>query len=204
MIVHSFRPILELPPSPVPRSQGVHISGIIRCIAVEMGVLKADTVDDARLADVRVITDPVAILRICIGLSWEDWYIHNILTKDGVIKHPGEMRVDSIHMTPDGESLETRIVKGKQKHVMVVHEVKATYKSVNTVGDLSSQWLWVTQAKCYCVGMQTRFARFHILHLCGDYKFPIKPDLICFDVEFTQKEIEDNWELMTAYRDARS
>ena len=86
----------------------------------------------------------------------------------------------------------------------IVHEVKATYKSTRTVGDLSSQWMWLAQIKAYCKGLDTRHARLHVLFLCGDYTYPIKPVLKVWDIEFTQEEIDANWELLRDYRDERA
>jgi hypothetical protein len=191
---------LSLPGSKVPRSEGIHVSSIIRCIATELGILKGNIAEDLSLTDVREITDPVAILRISIGLAWEQYYIPEILGPSlDVIDHPGEMEVDGIYMTHDGESLSVIITDTTQFWGLMVHEIKATYKSVKTVGDMSTQWMWLTQCKAYCKGKGTRFAMMHVLFLCGDYKFPITPQLKCWQIEFTQDEIDENWELMTDY-----
>lgn len=204
MIVTHSKAIITLPEPPVPRSFGVHCSSIIRGIALEMGILK-NTDGDAvtTLNDAREITDPVALLRISIGLAWEDYYIKNILSQQGVSKHPGEMLLDGIYMTPDGESLDVIITRGKPVHTLRIHEVKATYKSTKTVGDVSSQWMWLSQMKAYCKGAGTNFARLHVLFICNDYTYPIGPSKQIFDIEFTKKEIDDNWELLRDFRDAR-
>jgi hypothetical protein len=196
---------LSLPPSKKPRTDGVHLSAIIRCIAQETGILKPEWCEDLSLLDLREITDPVAILRISIGLAWEEWYIPNHLAKAfGVSDHPGELCIDSIYMTPDGESLDVVITQRDRKgHVIRIHEVKATYKSTNTIGDDPDDPLYMMQIKGYCKGADTRHAALHILFLCGDYKFPIQPQLKCWNLEFTQEEIDDNWSLMTEYRDHR-
>lgn len=189
---------LSLPASKTERSKGVHVSGIIRCIATEHGILKPEWAEELSLVDARQITDPIAVLRISIGLAWEEWYIP---TLQDVIDHPGEMEVDGIYMTHDGESVSV-IVK-LDRHAIVVHEVKATYKSTKTVGDLSNQWMWLAQIKAYCKGLNTRFARVHVLFLCGDYSYPIKPMLKVWEVEFSEEEIESNWDLLRDYRDYR-
>lgn len=203
MIATPIPVTLILPPSPTPRSKGVHVSSIIRCIATDMGILKPEWVDEPTLADVRVISDPVAITRICIGLAWEEWYIPQILAAQGVEKHPGEMFKDEIYMSPDGLQAGgvLTLSKGSVRTPPVIHEVKATYKSINTVGDLKQQWLWLTQIKAYCKGAGTRYARLHVLFICGDYKWPLQPSARAWDLEFTQKEIDSNWELITDYRD---
>ena len=187
-----------LPESETPRAQGVHCSNIIRNIAVEMGILKSDQPDDTRLMDVREVTDPVAIIRMAIGLAWESWYIKEILAGSGVEKHPGEMTLSEIHMNPDGVSAE---IVEKGRHAIVVHEVKATYKSTNR--DMGKEWMWLTQLKCYCKAAKTLHGKLHVLFICGDYKFPIRPVLKCWNITFSQKELDDNWQLMTDYRDQR-
>lgn len=203
MIVTESSVNFVLPPSPVVRSKGVHASAVIRGIATEMGILRPEVAMEVGLADVREITDPTALLRISIGLAWEEWFIPHILSQGGVAKHPGEMCVDGVYMTPDGESLDVIITPKQKGHFIRIHEVKATYKSTKTVGELSTEWMWLTQVKAYCKGAKTRFAKIHVLFLCGDYSFPIKPQLKCWNIEFSQKEIDDNWSLITEYRDLR-
>ena len=198
MIATPFAIPLTLPPPKQERSDGVHVSSIIRCIATEQGILKPEWAEEISLVDVREITDPVAVLRINIGLAWEAHYIPLV---GDIIDHPGEMQVDGIYMTHDGESVDVIITPKGQRHVLVIDEVKATYKSINTIGDMSSQWMWMAQCKAYCKGKGTRFARMHVLFLCGDYKYPITPQLIGWNIEFTQEEIDMNWELLRDYRD---
>lgn len=194
---------IKLPQSRTPRSKGIHVSSIIRSIATETGILKPEWAEELSLIDVREITDPVALLRISIGLAWEEYYIPTILGPMGVADHPGEMFVEGIYMTHDGESLDVVLSERKKNVIITCHEVKATYKSTKTVGDMTEEWLYLTQIKAYCKGLGTRFAKIHILFLCGDYKYPIKPQLKCWQLEFTQQEIDDNWELLTDYRDHR-
>ncbi len=204
MITHEIPAPLFLPPSKTPRSAGIHVSGIIRAIAIETGILKPEMAEELSLVDVREITDPVAILRISVGLAWEQYFIETILGPTmGVIDHPGELHIDGIFMSPDGESVDVLVTKPQLGMVTIVHECKASWKSTRSVGDLSTQWLWLAQLRSYCRALKTRYARMHVLFLCGDYKFPITPQLKCFEVEFTEQELVDNWQLLTDYRDAR-
>ncbi len=191
---------IYLPPPKTPRSEGIHVSNIIRCIAMESGLLKRELMEEIELVDVREITDPVAILRINIGLAWEAHYIPML---PDVIDHPGEMEVDGIYMTHDGESVSVIItsIPTVKKMAVICHEVKATYKSTRTVGDLRTQWMWLAQVKAYCRALNTRFAMIHVLFICGDYSYPITPLLKCWQVEFSEEEITDNWDLLKGYRD---
>jgi len=165
-----------------------------------MGFLKPQWCEDLSLSDVSNITDPASILRICIGIAWERWFV---TTLPDVVDHPGEIQVDGIYMTPDGESVDVIITSRGKLLQTIVHEFKTTYKSTNTVQDLAEQWMWLTQLKGYCKGMQTRYAKIYILFLCGDYKYPISPLFRAFEIEFTQEEIDENWDLMREYMDVQ-
>lgn len=203
---------LTLPPSIQPRSQGVHLSSLIRCIALEIGALDAKWADDMSLVDVREITDPESVLRISIGFAWEQWFIPQL--RD-VVDHPGEYQVDGIFMTPDGETLTTILTQTGLRTGIAVVEVKATYKSVKTVAprlvtldpsdpeDLETQWMWISQCQGYCKALGSRIAFIYVFFICGDYTFPISPQLLCWRVEFTQEEIESKWALIRDYRDER-
>src|SRR3990167_1658072 len=221
MIV-TAHPVQLVLPTGHPRAQGVHLSAIIRCIATESGILKPEWAEELSLADHREITDQTSITRMCIGLAWEDWYIRIQLPE--VIDHPGEVEVDKIFMTPDGEELTTLIVDRRTRYALKLHEVKATYKSINTlcgtsklgwqewmgntydsssgsIGPFADQWMWLAQAKGYCKGKRTNLIDFHLLCLDNDYSWPMRPQAFRFAIAFTQQEIDDNWELMRDYRD---
>jgi hypothetical protein len=216
---------LGTPISKYPRSEGIHLSRILRARAVEKGILPATVAGDLSLTELGgndewwAGLDTASQLRIAIGLAWEEWYIPHL---GDVTDHPGEMQVDGIFMTHDGESLDVIITPddsidnlpiseqaklyldgcGKKpgpRTVLALHEVKATYKSTKTVGDLRDQWLWLEQVKGYCKGLGTTIAYVHVLFVCGDYKYPITPQLKCWRIEFTQAEIDKTWEEMTGY-----
>lgn len=208
MIVTEIDYPLALPKSPHPRTEGVHLSAIIRSIAGRYGILAAEWVEDLSLCDSREIKDIGSILRIMIGLAWEDWFSQ---TLPEVTYHPGEMELGGIYMTPDGDSVDviklhkpvvtTRGDTLSTVWIPKLHEFKTTYKSTKTVGDMRSQWMWLTQCKGYCKAMGTRFARIYVLFLCGDYKFPITPQHRVWDIEFTQEEVDETWEMLVEYKD---
>jgi len=195
MVVTELPVNLTLPPPKIPRSPGQHVSGIIRCMATEMGILKPEWAEELSLVDAREITDPTTVLRILIGLGWERQYVD--LLPD-VVDHPSEIEYDGVYMSPDGESLSFIY-----KWVKVIHEFKSTYKSTKTVGDLTSQFMWLSQIKSYCKATDTLFAELHVLFLNGDYSYPMKPMLKKWRIEFTQQEIDDNWRLLMDYLEYR-
>lgn len=193
------------------RSKGVHVSSIIRCIATETGVLKPEWCEELDMLELKPSTrfeDPVVALRVSIGLAWEEWYIREVLSAEGIVDHPGEYKVDSIYMSPDGEELTQVIVDRRHKQRMRIHEIKTTAKSTRTVGEtegeLINQFMWMSQIKAYCKGARTTLADLHVLFLYGDYSRPfMQPQMKRFRLEFEDEEIEDNWSMLTAYRDQR-
>lgn len=189
---------LVLPPPKVERASGVHLSSVLRSVGVEAGILPS-SFGVPSLVDRREITDQQAILRMCIGLAWEEHYIANQLPN--VIDHPGEISCDGIHMTPDGEEIGVVLVGARYKALEIVHEVKATSKCADI--NLDEQWLWMAQIKGYCKGKGTRHAMLHALFLAGYHVKPYGPVLRRWLLEFTQQEIDENWELVTSYVDNR-
>lgn len=194
---------IQMPAGGAPRSEGVHLSRIIRNIAVENGALKKEWVEDLSLVEVGSRQqewwdglDSASQLRMSIGLAWEEWYVNQL---GNVVFHPGEMHVDGIYMTHDGESLDTIVSPSGPNLHLCCHEVKATYKSTKTVGNLDGQWLWLAQTKGYCKGLCTHVAYVHVLFLCGDYKYPITPQLKVWQIIYTPAEIDDNWDLIVGY-----
>lgn len=190
-------------PTGLPRSHGIHVSAVIRTIAVMNKTLKPEYVESLDLIDRSgedfwEKIDPVAKLRMSMGLAWEHYYINNQLPD--VVHQPGEMCIEGIYMTHDGEGLETVLSeRGEDRMVLALHEVKLTYKSWNTVKNLSAQWMWLAQMKAYCKGLETLRAHLHVLCVAGDYSYPITPLARIFDVTFTQAEIDENWDILTSY-----
>lgn len=226
MIITPLPVTLAYPESKTPRSPGLHLSNIIRGIALETGILDKLEAESLSLIEVSgedwwATLDEPSKLRIVIGLAWEQWYIPT-LEVEGVVDHPEELCVDGIYMSRDGESLDvilsepsTSIHRQEQPSIYIpaLHEVKHTYKSVKTVTDIEKQWMWMSQMKGYCWAMQTTTAYLHVFCAVGDYKvkhisspfgkemgvYDIEPKLLKWRFDFTEFELERNWSLMTDF-----
>lgn len=206
MQVEILTPTL-LEPTGLPRSVGVHVSNVIRVIGVQNGSLKPEYVESLDLVDREAegwweSLDETVKIRMSIGMAWEQWYVQTQLPH--VVHQPGEMELEGLYMTHDGEALETIITERKQQMVIALHEVKTTSKSLNTVGQepetaMKTQYLWLAQTKAYCKGLGALLAYVHVLFLCGDYSYPIKQQVRVYRITFTQAEIDDNWEVLTTY-----
>ena len=202
---------LFLPEPDIPRSPGIHVSSIIRCIATETGILNERWAEELSLQDVRIITDPDALLRINIGLAWDEWYLTRILPRYGVSPHPPEIQYEGVYFSLDGEDLSVTVTVPTLHYSERVHEVKSTSKSTKTVGDFTSQWMWICQVKAYCKAKGCNSAVVHVLFLYGDYKAPIpgkfvgliRPVIKVWELEFTDEELSENWELLDMYKRER-
>ncbi len=195
---------LLYPAGKVARTPGIHVSGVLKLIAQENGVLKRERAEEFGLIDLteqegageewwESLEEDIK-LKICMGLAWEEWYLEQL---EDVLKHPGEMVLDGIYLTHDGESLD--MVVSSNLLVLCIHEIKLTYKSLNTIGNLSTQWLWLAQTKAYCKARGTRIAYLHVLAVCGDYSWPQRPMRKVFRIIYTQAEIDENWDVITGY-----
>jgi hypothetical protein len=203
MIVTEVDIPMVLPPPHLARSEGYHVSPIIRCIASENGALAPQWVEELSLVDIRTITDPVSLDRIALGLAWEDWYIPRILAKYNVVDHPREMKYEGIYLTHDGEELSVTVTEQGYRSLWRVHEVKCTYKSTRTTGNLNSpkNFMWLAQIKAYCIARGTRYAVLHIMHVCGNYSYPMSPLRKTYELEFTQHELDCNWNMLKEYKE---
>lgn len=203
MVVTKEVLLLEIPESKTFRTPGLHLSTIIRAMAIEGGLLKTELIEELGLVEAHTIVDPIAITRICMGLAWEEWYMPNQLKN--VVDHPGELHLDGIYLTPDGESIDYVLTAKGPRHITVIHEVKCTYKSVRTVGDIYTekelfrQWMWLAQLKAYCKAAKATIGYLHVLFVCGDYTYPIRPVPMVFRIEFEQAELDKNWDLLLEY-----
>src|SRR5216110_60953 len=102
MITSQIPVTLNLPQGGEPRSQGIHCSSVIRCIASETGILKPEYVESLDLVDLdqagwwERLSPPVQ-LKISMGMAWDQYYLPSLGT---VTPHPGELEVDGIFMSP--------------------------------------------------------------------------------------------------------
>jgi hypothetical protein len=189
-------------PSSEGRSPGIHVSSIIRNIAIEEGILAPESIEELSLIEPKEIVDPVSLARIGLGIGWERYYIPEVLSRfHNVEDHPAEVSHDGVYLSRDGESVSVIITVDGPEWATVVHEVKCTYKSIKTVRNLDSQWMWLAQIKAYCIARNTRFAVLHVLFVCGDYTYPMRPVSLAWQLEFTQRELDSNWDLLREYKD---
>lgn len=176
------------------RTQGIHLSSILRCCAQSAKILDYDsgpTMDEIiNTTALESVGRSGVLMRIILGYAWEDYMAKQIAQSvPGFIPQPGEFSLDGVTGTPDG-------IEFAPDHRIIMHSFKWTFASSKT-GILDKQmWLW--QEGCYlkmasmAVGVFCNVAVYHVCHVRGDYK-GIDPQYIATRVEFAPAEIEGYW-----------
>ena len=190
-----------------PRTSGVHLSGIIRQLAISHKVLK-DNAPEEELSFVIANTTPGAachsphIMRIVGGFAWEDWCAKQVsayVVKAGTtfIHQPGEYVLDGVIMSPDGLEMTTLEI--------ILHEFKLTWTTSSKPIQDRIMWLW--QCMGYLAGVSAAFGQqctkavLHPYYVNGDYRDNRHPIYEPVMLEFSWDEIVKNWELMLAWKD---
>jgi len=158
---------------PVHRTHGIHLSDVIRAMAVELFGLKRKGEPD--------------LLQFEKGFVWERVLSHAF--GEGIAQRPGELECDGIWCSPDG------ITVGEDGE-FVVEEYKCT--TVSSRKSPEDVWVWKMQVMGYCYVVGADAAVFRVFYLMGDYK-NLKPEYKVWRCEFTQAELADAWASIVAH-----
>jgi hypothetical protein len=155
------------------RSEGLHVSAVIRYILLMSGLTKSNTFTEADL-------DMFA----SVGRLWEQ-LLSQSLFKPPRYQRPGEIEKDGIIGSPDTVDIdEARIL-----------EFKATWKSCDRDISGSDFWNWWIQIKSYCYMTGLTEAKLCVFFVNGNYRPPV-PIMKIWDVEFSPGELRENWNLI--------
>lgn len=174
------------------RSPGVHVSSIIKHIALKMNMYS----DEDRTDDMP--------LRVLVGMGFETMCAQ--LYKD-MQWQPGEFTADGITGSPDGVEILT--------DGLGLHEFKYTAKSIRVKGaraeelkDIRAEWLWMTQVKAYLYLLSEHYREkvrqvcFHTCWAMGNYtKHTLDERYFKYTLEAEDAEVEKNWEMLLAHKD---
>jgi hypothetical protein len=168
------------------RSEGVHLSDILRYIAVKSHILEPKPESESLLTNYP--------WEMAAGLMWE-WFAAALYPS--MCWQPGEIELDGVFMSPDGFSDDI----GPQ-----VDEFKCTWRKAMNGDQLLEHSLWMWQGQGYAKGLCARLVRWHVWYVNGDYNWHRggKPRYIRYLIEFTQAEIDQNWKMVLASRDKAS
>jgi hypothetical protein len=165
---------------PPERAKGIHLSGILSYVAIT-----SKMVDWAKQAEEEQLK-----LRMALGFAWEEFCIS---LYPGAVWQPGQITANNVAMNCDGQSL--------LNDELIDEEFKLTWIKRRTGAEvMRERWYWMCQAKGYGAGYGVLKTRLHICYVNGDYK-PMEPIYMRYLIEFSQKEIDDNWKMITMNRD---
>lgn len=126
------------------------------------------------------------------GLAFEQ-LLEEALKKRLGGERPGELTTEEgIVYSPDLIIFDTACRLG---------EIKVTWLSNKEVPREPSNGFppkfekYFTQMACYCHALETPYARLIAFFVNADYK-PPRPELLAWDVEFTKRELDENWRKM--------
>lgn len=161
------------------RSQGIHVSDIIRHMKTALGQTGKWPREELETAGQ-------------VGRIWEN-LLASALAAAAANDHryirPGEFERDGIVGSPD--CIDTVDI--------VVTEFKACWASSrHEPFERRPDWRWQIMAYCYMTGIP--LARLCVLYINGDYKPPM-PIVKGWQYEFTMGELRSNWEMMRRNRD---
>jgi hypothetical protein len=163
--------------SGLPRASGLHLTDIIKYIQDQINPYKGEGFSDAQLT-------------MEIGFIWEDLLSYVLGNRIG--KRLNDLECDGIYCNPDGLGYDPE--DGKTP---VVEEYKCTWRSMRKPPTDDPRWMM--QIKAYCHVLGTRIAVMYICYLMGDYKGS-GPQSRAFRIEFTEQEIEENWNTILAHK----
>lgn len=158
------------------RSKGLHLTDIIHSIMVDSGMSVTTSGNGWAPDQLNMAAE--------VGFMWEE-ILSNVL-KDRLPCRIGEIQLDGISMSPDGLEM-------GEDGEMVLSEYKAKWAS--SKHSPADNFKWMSQIMGYCKGLGITKVRMYILYLNGDWK-PPQPQFKSYQIEFTQLEVDENWEMI--------
>lgn len=197
-------------PGAGPRSSGIHLSGILRKMALQYGKLPPEYANDdlgklIRETPVALAGDSATLCRLGFGFAWETWIVrHTRHHWANFTYQPGEFERDGIVCTPDAISEEP-------DGTPATHSFKLTWKSMGGRKPISGEWLWLAQIIGEAAAISDTLccpctkAYLHVAYVNGDYKRDggpgNGPHYRVYDMTTTPEEIEMAWGEFMQHRD---
>lgn len=178
------------------RTPGLHLSGVLRYIAINSKMLKGIdplTGKWAGDADADLMEEDMP-LRMVLGMAFEEWIAP--LYPD-MAWQPGELHMDGIIGSPDGLTVDPT-------HGPLIEEFKCTWKSSRQGIMDPKHTLWHWQGMCYALMYGTLLVRYNIFWVNGNYdrSGPGGPQYVRYLVAYTPRELSNIWNMVLLNRDA--
>lgn len=166
----------------VRRSEGIHLSGVLRYIALEGGLMRraAEQIEEDELPT-----------RMALGIAWEEFGASLI---PAMYWQPGEVYDSGVYMNCDG------ITAGPDWEI-VIEEFKLTWRKARVAAEvLSDEWYWMQQGRGYCLGYSATEVRYHVLYVNGDYRGS-GPLYRTYRIRFDESELQSTRRMLLANRE---
>lgn len=163
------------------REPGLHISGIISSLCVQLGHYPPK--DEWSESDITRMQLGCA-LEDTLALRWTQEYPDRYIQLGG-------LEVDGLHGTPDFYDVVDNAIE----------EVKLTWMSSRHDPDSEKFWRYWVQIKAYCHMLDTRVGRLHVCHAMGNYKFDDGggPQYNVWERTFSNQELDENWRMLKSH-----
>ncbi len=140
--------------------------------------------------------DQDAFTKMEIGIAFENILERGLAEKFATVR-PGEIISDEgVYMSPDG--VNPALCAGEEyKATWMSSRSKGTTPYTDEDGEPSEKYQhWFFQMKGYAKWLGTNRFLLRVLHINGDYTYPLKPQFLSHLIEFTDRELDDNWRLL--------
>lgn len=190
----NFKLISEGIPNLLPmlhRSPGPHVSDLIQRFCIDRGIY-LDSSDDPDLFDQSTgEPTPTTLTRWQLGCALETAISTRYQQQyPNTYVSPGELTLDGIHMTPDFGCLTDGLID----------EVKLSWQSSSHTPDSDKFLPRRMQLMSYLKGFDINVGRLHVCNVNGDYRGQRAPVYRVWEMEFTSREMNENWALLKSYR----
>lgn len=128
-------------------------------------------------------------LLLAMGLAWEEHVERTLIRAGHKVSRPAP------RTTPEGVVYSPDLLFEDEAEPRI-GEIKLTTMSVSEEIRDPKFSKWVVQAMSYCHHWGTPYAAFLVLFTNGDYKQNRLPMFRWWDVEFSARELQDNWAML--------
>ncbi len=151
-----------------------------------------------RLQPKRFTSGPMDMAKIETGLVMENMLERGLAEKFATSR-PGEVVSDEgVWMSPDGVN-PTEMCGEEYKCTWMSSRVAkgCTTPYTDEYGMANEKYVhWFIQMKGYAKWLGVNVFMLRVLHVNGDYEYPLGPKFLSTRIVFTREEIEENWAML--------
>lgn len=140
--------------------------------------------------------DTIAFTRMETGIAFENMLERGLAEKYATVR-PGEIiSTEGVYMSPDG--INPTLDAGEEyKCTWMSSRSKGSTPYTDEEGKPSEKFIhWFFQMMGYAKWLGTERFLLRVLHVNGDYTYPLTPLFITHLIEFTESEIDENWSML--------